>query len=88
MERTAGEVISRCFLIWTAAIIRLMLMIILDGDGSLLETEMFAKYPHSPTDSSPATPGGPRRRIRCKMCRFAVFHPFYLHMIINFVDKH
>lgn len=33
---------------------------------------MFAKFPRSPSDSAPATPGGsggPRRRIRCKMCR-------------------
>ncbi|KAJ6472654.1 hypothetical protein DFH09DRAFT_1057900 [Mycena vulgaris] len=43
---------------------------VMNGDGSLPETDMFAKYPRSPTDSAPATPGGgPRRRIRCKMCR-------------------
>lgn len=42
---------------------------ILNGDGSAPETDMFAKFPRSPTDSAPATPGGPRRRIRCKMCR-------------------
>lgn len=42
---------------------------VMNGDGSLPETEMFAKYPRTPSDSSPATPGGPRRRIRCKMCR-------------------
>ncbi|KAF8708903.1 hypothetical protein AX14_013529 [Amanita brunnescens Koide BX004] len=34
---------------------------LLNGDGSLVETDMFARYPD--------TPGGPRRRIRCKMCR-------------------
>lgn len=34
---------------------------LLNGDGGLGETDMFAKYPD--------TPGGPRRRIRCKMCR-------------------
>lgn len=42
---------------------------ILNGDGSAPETDMFAKFPRTPTDSAPATPGGPRRRIRCKMCR-------------------
>ncbi|KAJ6558000.1 hypothetical protein B0H19DRAFT_125381 [Mycena capillaripes] len=42
---------------------------VMNGDGSLPETEMFAKYPRTPSDSAPATPGGPRRRIRCKMCR-------------------
>ncbi|KAI9463024.1 hypothetical protein F5148DRAFT_1276528 [Russula earlei] len=42
---------------------------ILNGDGSFPETDMFAKFPRTPTDSAPATPGGPRRRIRCKMCR-------------------
>ncbi|KAF8635395.1 hypothetical protein AX15_000395 [Amanita polypyramis BW_CC] len=34
---------------------------LLNGDGSLVETDMFARYPD--------TPGGPRSRIRCKMCR-------------------
>ncbi|KAJ7269685.1 hypothetical protein C8J57DRAFT_318735 [Mycena rebaudengoi] len=43
---------------------------VMNGDGSLPETDMFAKFPGTPTDSAPATPGGgPRRRIRCKMCR-------------------
>ncbi|KAI0002579.1 hypothetical protein BJV74DRAFT_765196 [Russula compacta] len=42
---------------------------ILNGDGSAPEMDMFAKFPRTPTDSAPATPGGPRRRIRCKMCR-------------------
>ncbi|KAJ7599078.1 hypothetical protein C8J56DRAFT_915807 [Mycena floridula] len=42
---------------------------VMNGDGSLPETDMFAKYPRTPSDSTPATPGGPRRRIRCKMCR-------------------
>ncbi|KAH9006396.1 hypothetical protein EDB86DRAFT_2794439 [Lactarius hatsudake] len=41
---------------------------VLNGDGTP-ETDMFAKFPRTPTDSAPATPGGPRRRIRCKMCR-------------------
>jgi len=44
-------------------------ILIVDGDGSMPETEMFAKYPHTPSDSTPNTPGGSRRRIRCKMCR-------------------
>jgi dual specificity phosphatase 12 len=30
---------------------------------------MFAKFPRTPSDSSPTTPCSPRRRIRCKMCR-------------------
>lgn len=43
---------------------------ILDGDGSAIETEMFAKYPRTPSDSVPTTPYPQRRRrIRCKMCR-------------------
>ncbi|KAG8924708.1 hypothetical protein FRC02_010231 [Tulasnella sp. 418] len=42
---------------------------VLNGDGSPPETDMFARYPRTPTASAPATPGGPRRRIRCKMCR-------------------
>ncbi|KAF8889666.1 hypothetical protein BD779DRAFT_325060 [Infundibulicybe gibba] len=42
---------------------------VMNGDGSLPETDMFAKYPRTPNDSTPPTPGGPRRRIRCKMCR-------------------
>ncbi|KZT64540.1 hypothetical protein DAEQUDRAFT_732477 [Daedalea quercina L-15889] len=42
---------------------------VMNGDGTV-ETEFFAKFPRTPTDSAPATPGaGPRRRIRCKMCR-------------------
>lgn len=43
-----------------------------DGDGSIPKDNMFAKFPRSPSDSAPATPGGsggPRRRIHCKMCR-------------------
>ncbi|PFH48684.1 hypothetical protein AMATHDRAFT_5592 [Amanita thiersii Skay4041] len=42
---------------------------LLNGDGTLPTMDMFAKFPRSPSDSTPATPGGPRRRIRCKMCR-------------------
>ncbi|RDB30141.1 Tyrosine-protein phosphatase yvh1 [Hypsizygus marmoreus] len=42
---------------------------VMNGDGSPPETEMFAKFPHTPSDSTPNTPGAPRRRIRCKMCR-------------------
>lgn len=41
---------------------------VLNGDGSLPETKMFAKFPRTPSDSNPTTPS-PRRRIRCKMCR-------------------
>uniref|UniRef100_A0A0W0FZG5 protein-tyrosine-phosphatase n=1 Tax=Moniliophthora roreri TaxID=221103 RepID=A0A0W0FZG5_MONRR len=45
---------------------------VLNGDGSIPSTDMFAKFPQTPSASTPATPGGnrgPRRRIRCKMCR-------------------
>ncbi|KAG7093920.1 hypothetical protein E1B28_007556 [Marasmius oreades] len=53
LERTVGEV--------------------LNGDGSIPSTAMFAKFPQTPTGSTPVTtpggPRGPRRRIRCKMCR-------------------
>ncbi|KAL5640857.1 hypothetical protein ACGC1H_001371 [Rhizoctonia solani] len=41
----------------------------INGDGSALDMEMMANYPRTPTASAPGTPGGPRRRIRCKMCR-------------------
>ncbi|OCH89205.1 hypothetical protein OBBRIDRAFT_732976 [Obba rivulosa] len=42
---------------------------VMNGDGTV-ETDMFAKYPRTPTDSAPATPAVlPKRRIRCKMCR-------------------
>ncbi|KAF8879643.1 hypothetical protein CPB84DRAFT_1687860 [Gymnopilus junonius] len=41
---------------------------VMNGDGSPPETEMFAKYPPTPSDSVPNTPR-PRRKIRCKMCR-------------------
>ncbi|KZT19939.1 hypothetical protein NEOLEDRAFT_1141367 [Neolentinus lepideus HHB14362 ss-1] len=40
----------------------------MNGDGEI-ETEMFARYPPTPSDSVPPTPGGLHRRIRCKMCR-------------------
>ncbi|KAG6897417.1 hypothetical protein C0992_001731 [Termitomyces sp. T32_za158] len=42
---------------------------VMNGDGSFPENNMFAKYPSTPSDSTPNTPGYPRRRIRCKMCR-------------------
>ncbi|KAG9110285.1 hypothetical protein FRC07_008219 [Ceratobasidium sp. 392] len=42
---------------------------VINGDGSEVEMNMFASFPRTPTASAPATPGGPRRRIRCKMCR-------------------
>ncbi|KAK0461181.1 uncharacterized protein EV420DRAFT_1619645 [Desarmillaria tabescens] len=42
---------------------------VMNGDGTLPPTDMFAKFPRTPSDSTPATPRGPRRRIRCKMCR-------------------
>ncbi|KAK7061111.1 tyrosine protein phosphatase yvh1 [Paramarasmius palmivorus] len=45
---------------------------VLNGDGSIPSTDMFAKFPLTPSASTPNTPGGhrgPRRRIRCKMCR-------------------
>jgi len=40
----------------------------LNGDGSDLRVDMFAKFPHTPGTSTPSTPGVPRRRIRCKLC--------------------
>ncbi|QRV75935.1 Dual specificity phosphatase, catalytic domain [Ceratobasidium sp. AG-Ba] len=42
---------------------------VVNGDGEPPEMNMFASFPRTPTASAPATPGGPRRRIRCKMCR-------------------
>ncbi|KIJ36307.1 hypothetical protein M422DRAFT_212249 [Sphaerobolus stellatus SS14] len=43
---------------------------VLNGDGSSLQMDMFAKYPRTPGDSVPSTPHPQRRRrIRCKMCR-------------------
>ncbi|KAF9078683.1 hypothetical protein BDP27DRAFT_1310007 [Rhodocollybia butyracea] len=44
---------------------------VMNGDGSLPSTDMFARFPRTGSDSTPPTPGGrgPRRRIRCKMCR-------------------
>ncbi|CAE6429810.1 unnamed protein product [Rhizoctonia solani] len=41
----------------------------INGDGSVPDLDMIASYPRTPTASAPGTPGGPRRRIRCKMCR-------------------
>ncbi|KAF8155595.1 hypothetical protein B0H34DRAFT_659598 [Crassisporium funariophilum] len=42
---------------------------VMNGDGSLPDNDMYAKYPRTPSDSLPGTPCLPRRRIRCKMCR-------------------
>ncbi|KAG1730817.1 uncharacterized protein EDB91DRAFT_1059141 [Suillus paluster] len=43
---------------------------ILNGDGTMPETAMFAKHPRTPSDSASNTPMiAPSRRIRCKMCR-------------------
>ncbi|KLO05685.1 hypothetical protein SCHPADRAFT_839052 [Schizopora paradoxa] len=42
---------------------------VMRGGGAVPEDNMFAKFPRTPSDSAPPTPGGPRRRIRCKMCR-------------------
>ncbi|KAH8109517.1 hypothetical protein DFH11DRAFT_1626596 [Phellopilus nigrolimitatus] len=55
---------------------------VMNGDGTLPSTKMFANFPRSPSDSVPPTPSsasahpsaststtGPRRRIRCKLCR-------------------
>ncbi|KAH9886072.1 hypothetical protein C8Q73DRAFT_658881 [Cubamyces lactineus] len=38
---------------------------VMNGDGEV-ETDMFAKFPYTPSDTPVPTP---RRRIRCKMCR-------------------
>jgi dual specificity phosphatase 12 len=67
LERAVEEVLSD--LVSNLYLNHFMLNLLLDGDGSVPETDMFAKFPRTPTDSAPATPGGPRRRIRCKMCR-------------------
>lgn len=40
-----------------------------DGDGSDIRADMFARFPATPGSSTPASPGIPHRRIRCKMCR-------------------
>ncbi|KAH7886986.1 hypothetical protein F5I97DRAFT_1936558 [Phlebopus sp. FC_14] len=43
---------------------------IMNGDGTLPSSNMFAKHPYTPSESSPNTPMiVPSRRIRCKMCR-------------------
>ncbi|KAH7913299.1 hypothetical protein BJ138DRAFT_1059286 [Hygrophoropsis aurantiaca] len=43
---------------------------IMNGDGTMPAVDMFAKYPRSASNSTPATPKvAPSRRIRCKMCR-------------------
>jgi dual specificity phosphatase 12 len=67
LERAVEEILSN--VISALRHYFLALRSIVDGDGSAPETDMFAKFPRTPTDSAPATPGGPRRRIRCKMCR-------------------
>jgi len=67
LERAVEEVLSDT--ISTSYLNYLILKVLVDGDGSAPETDMFAKFPRTPTDSAPPTPGGPRRRIRCKMCR-------------------
>ena len=67
LERAVEEIMSN--IIFALHLCCLALKSVVDGDGSAPETEMFAKFPRTPTDSAPATPGGPRRRIRCKMCR-------------------
>jgi dual specificity phosphatase 12 len=67
LERAVEEVLSD--FISPSYLNYFMLKFLVDGDGSVPETDMFAKFPRTPTDSAPATPGGPRRRIRCKMCR-------------------
>ncbi|KIY48793.1 hypothetical protein FISHEDRAFT_65614 [Fistulina hepatica ATCC 64428] len=42
---------------------------VMNGDGSMPETDMFAKFPATPTETPGDGNKGPRRRIRCKMCR-------------------
>lgn len=55
-----------------------------DGDGSSPETHMFAKYPCSPSDSVSSSPA-PRRRIRCKMCRYVwtFFSNAFFHLVVR-----
>jgi dual specificity phosphatase 12 len=67
LERAVEEVLSEIVSILYPSYF--ILKFLADGDGSAPETDMFAKFPRTPTDSTPPTPGGPRRRIRCKMCR-------------------
>jgi hypothetical protein len=68
MDKTAGLVIST---FKQLSFLTTLSKQLLDGDGSSPETDMFAKFPRTPSDSVSNTPGGPRRRIRCKMCRYA-----------------
>ncbi|KII87806.1 hypothetical protein PLICRDRAFT_176572 [Plicaturopsis crispa FD-325 SS-3] len=45
---------------------------VMNGDGTLPGTDMFAKFPRTPSDSVPGTPAAPpRRRIRCKIRELA-----------------
>jgi dual specificity phosphatase 12 len=68
LERAVHEIMSKWLLSRDLASLRTPTP---DGDGSELETKMFARFPRSPSDSTPSTPGpGPRRRIRCKACRW------------------
>ena len=62
LERVVNEVMSASVVLQAGLPPSLLLV---DGDGAV-ETEMFAKFPYSPSDS-PAPQ--PRRKIRCKMCR-------------------
>ncbi|KAK4683654.1 dual specificity phosphatase 12, partial [Tremellales sp. Uapishka_1] len=43
----------------------------MNGDGSAPPLDKMAKYPATPTQSTPSTPAGGqgKRKIRCKMCR-------------------
>lgn len=66
LERAVREVMSMSFIFRGK---KRTLIPGIDGDGSDLPLHMLAKFPRSPGDSAPATPGGPKRRIRCRLCR-------------------
>ena len=54
-------------------LVRLLTSGIDNGELEEEATEHMAKYPATPTASAPATPQGGfgKRKIRCKMCRYA-----------------
>lgn len=56
---------------------------VMNGDGSDLPLHMLAKFPRSPGDSGPVTPGAPKRRIRCRLCRQELATQEHLMHIVN-----
>ena len=81
MDKTVGSVMSK-FETLKFKLLFFKNNHVTDGDGSSPETHMFAKFPRTPSDSVSNTPGGPRRRIRCKMCRYVrIFDTFFTSLI-------